>query len=88
MSWYTTMHNPEPDDGPRIFWQGMDYDDDIFAYLEKKNRDELVALYESCGKDGIQKLDKHAGDSSVHEIQLALQVFHSDFETGLCPGTK
>lgn len=86
MSWYTTMYKKEPD-GPIILWEGMDYDDSIFAYLMKMSQKRLIELYNKCGKDGIQRSEKQGGEYSVLEIQLALQVFHSDFETGLCPGT-
>lgn len=85
MSWY--MHfagDPTPNDG----YMGFDYDIDLFSQVMVMNHKELIKMFNKCNKDGIiSSAEIFSGEASALEIQLALQIKFSDFETGLCPGT-
>lgn len=86
MSWYMHFANNAVPDSRYL---GFDYDIDIFSQVLEMKRKDLVKMYKKCNKEGLfTSVDIFSGEASVLEIQLALQIKFSDFETGLCPGTK
>ena len=82
------MHFAEtitPNDG----YLGFEFDSSMFEQILEISQKDLIKMCKSCSKEGINTLTEiYDGESSALEIQLVLRVLHSNFETGLCPGTQ